>query len=217
MAIDKLTLGAAKSYVNNLIEGGGGIIKGKNCTISSITEILNESEVAIGKRVVFTWYLDNGVQQTSQLDIMYTDITGPSGADGSDGVGIYSITFKEQDAQGNNVYTVTLTNNSTYDIIAPRGPYGELVDRTFNVSVADWSANSGATSTDYPYIAEIATTIYNNNSKPIWQMNGAGLIPTSTERDDINLVLEAIFNSTGITLYATDIPSGALVLEVKGE
>ena len=217
MAIDKLTLGAAKSYVNNLIEGGGGIIKGKNCTISSITEILNESDVAIGKRVIFTWYLDNGVQQTSQLDIMYTDITGPSGADGSDGVGIDSITFKQQDAQGNNVYTIHLTDNNSYDITAPRGPYGEPVDRTFNVAVSDWVANSGATATDYPYIAVISSQIYNDNSKPIWQMNGAGTIPTAAEREDINLVLEAVFSSSGITLYATDVPSGALVLEVKGE
>lgn len=91
-------------------------------------------------------------------------------------------------------------------------------DRTFNVAVSDWVANADSTTaTDYPYVAEISTAYYNANSKPIWQMNGSGAIPTSTERDDINLVLEAVFDTTGITLYATDIPSGALVLEVKGD
>ena len=93
-----------------------------------------------------------------------------------------------------------------------------MIDRTFNVAVSDWGANAdSSTATDYPYVAEISTAYYNANSKPIWQMNGSGAIPTSTERDDINLVLEAVFDTTGITLYATDIPSGALVLEVKGD
>lgn len=91
-------------------------------------------------------------------------------------------------------------------------------DRTFSVAVSDWIANADSTTaTDYPYVAEISTAYYNASSKPIWQMNGSGAIPTSTERDDINLVLEAVFDTTGITLYATDIPSGALVLEVKGD
>lgn len=48
--------------------------------------------------------------------------TFPSG--GEDGVGISAITFKETDAQGNNVYTITLSNNTTYDFTAPRGPQG---------------------------------------------------------------------------------------------
>ena len=92
-----------------------------------------------------------------------------------------------------------------------------MVDRTFNVPVSSWVANTGSTSTDYPYIAEISSEVYTADSKPIWQMGGAGDIPTSAEREDINLVLEAWFDTTGITLYATDVPSGALVLEVKGE
>jgi hypothetical protein len=49
---------------------------------------------------------------------------GTNGQNGTDGVGISSITFKETDANGNNVYTVTLTNSNTYDITCPIGPQG---------------------------------------------------------------------------------------------
>lgn len=49
---------------------------------------------------------------------------GSPGADGDDGVGIASITFKQATAAG-NVYTVTLTNGTTYEITAPKGAQGE--------------------------------------------------------------------------------------------
>lgn len=49
---------------------------------------------------------------------------GEDGTDGQDGVGITSITFKESDPVGNSVYTITLTNGSTYDITCPIGPRG---------------------------------------------------------------------------------------------
>lgn len=49
---------------------------------------------------------------------------GTDGADGEDGVGIVSIIYKETDASGNYVYTVTLSDNTTYDITCPIGPQG---------------------------------------------------------------------------------------------
>lgn len=53
-----------------------------------------------------------------------TGSQGPAGQDGDDGVGITSITFKEVDQDGNNVYTITLSNTDTYDITCPKGPTG---------------------------------------------------------------------------------------------
>ena len=89
--------------------------------------------------------------------------------------------------------------------------------RSFAVDASDWVANSDSTtSTDYPYILEISTTFYNNNSVPIWDLEGAGVVPTSVERDSINMILEAIFSSTGIVLYATDLPTEDLTLRVEG-
>lgn len=49
---------------------------------------------------------------------------GTDGTNGTDGVGIVSIIYKETDASGNYVYTVTLSNNTTYDITCPIGPQG---------------------------------------------------------------------------------------------
>lgn len=53
-----------------------------------------------------------------------TGQNGTNGTNGADGVGIASVTFKEVDAQGGNVYTITLTNNQTYDFTAPKGAQG---------------------------------------------------------------------------------------------
>lgn len=44
--------------------------------------------------------------------------------DGDDGVGISSITYDSQDAQGGNVYNVNLTNNTSYQITCPKGATG---------------------------------------------------------------------------------------------
>ena len=49
---------------------------------------------------------------------------GTDGTDGTDGVGIVSIIYKETDANGNYVYTVTLSDSTTYDITCPIGPQG---------------------------------------------------------------------------------------------
>lgn len=51
-------------------------------------------------------------------------LPGTPGSAGSDGVGITSIAFKETDASGNNIYTVNLSDSTSYDIIVPRGPQG---------------------------------------------------------------------------------------------
>lgn len=49
---------------------------------------------------------------------------GPEGPQGEDGVGIESIDFKEEDEDGNYVYTVTLTDETKHDITCPIGPEG---------------------------------------------------------------------------------------------
>lgn len=51
--------------------------------------------------------------------------TGQTGATGADGVGVSSVTYKETDTNGNYIYTITLSNGSTYDITCPRGPQGQ--------------------------------------------------------------------------------------------
>lgn len=49
-----------------------------------------------------------------------TDLSGEPGIQGPQGVGISNITFKESTASG-NIYTVTMTDGSSYEITAPKG------------------------------------------------------------------------------------------------
>lgn len=101
----------AKAYTKKSIEGAGSL-KGAACQIKSIEAITG------GHRITFEWEDNDGEVSTDTMDVM-------DGADGFDGVGISSITYKETDAHGNYVYTVTLTDTNTYDIICPKGAQGE--------------------------------------------------------------------------------------------
>lgn len=47
------------------------------------------------------------------------------GSGGKDGTGIESITYKGEDEDGGNVYTVLLTDGTSYDITAPKGAKGD--------------------------------------------------------------------------------------------
>lgn len=110
----------ARAFTKQAIAGAGAL-KGAPCQIQSITPITG------GNRITFAWETSEGETETDTLDVMdgVDGTNGTDGTDGTDGVGISSITFKETDASGNNVYTVTLTNTNTYDITCPIGPQGE--------------------------------------------------------------------------------------------
>ena len=73
--LDILTLSAARKYTDETVIGGGAI-KGKNCTISSIVPIEG------GNRITFNWTLDDGTVKSDTLDVM-------DGQDGVDGKGVY--------------------------------------------------------------------------------------------------------------------------------
>lgn len=49
---------------------------------------------------------------------------GGSGSGGKDGTGIEPITYKDKDEDGGNVYTVLLTDGTSYEITAPKGAKG---------------------------------------------------------------------------------------------
>lgn len=103
----------ARAYTNKALEGAGAL-KGAPCQIKSITSITG------GHRVTFEWEDGEGETSTQTMDVM----DGTNGTDGDDGVGISSITYKEEDQDGNYVYTVLLTDSSSYDITCPKGPQG---------------------------------------------------------------------------------------------
>lgn len=103
----------ARAYTDKALEGAGAL-KGAPCQIKSITSITG------GHRVTFEWEDSEGEASIETMDVM----DGTNGTDGDDGVGISSITYKEEDQDGNYVYAVLLTDSSSYDITCPKGPQG---------------------------------------------------------------------------------------------
>ena len=62
--MDAVTLALAKRYSDDSILGTTGPLKGKPCTINSITNIEG------GKRITFGWSDNSGSAHTSTLDVM---------------------------------------------------------------------------------------------------------------------------------------------------
>ena len=99
--------------------------------------------------------------------------TGANGEDGDDGVGITNIAFKETDSSGNNVYTITLSDESTYDIVCPKGPQGpsgsETIDDTTISTGTTWSSKkvSDELATKVTAVSgkDLSTNDYNNTDK----------------------------------------------------
>lgn len=80
MALSIPAYAAGKKYTDETVKGGGAV-KGKNCTIESITEIEG------GHRVKFAWELDDGTKKTADMDILDGEDgeQGPKGDKGADG------------------------------------------------------------------------------------------------------------------------------------
>lgn len=80
MAFNVLAYAAANKYTSETVEGGGAV-KGKNCTIESITELDG------GQRVNFKWTLDDGTVKTASMDVLDGE-QGEQGDQGDPGKGI---------------------------------------------------------------------------------------------------------------------------------
>lgn len=93
--MDIVTYILSKKYTDKSLIGGGAI-KGKNCTIDSITAIDG------GHRVTFGWTLDDGTEETGYMDVM-------DGADGSCEE-IVSVVI-----DNNNHFIVTYSDGTTHD------------------------------------------------------------------------------------------------------
>lgn len=148
---------------------GAGALKGAPCQIQSITPITG------GNRITFAWENSEGETETDTLDVMdgVDGTNGTDGTDGTDGVGISSITFKEKDASGNNVYTVTLTNTNTYDITCPIGPQGET--GATGATGATGNGIASITKTGTAGLVDTYTITYTNGQTSTFTVtNGAG-------------------------------------------
>lgn len=87
----------------------------------------------------------------------------------------------------------------------------------FTILTTDWIENSDiSTNTDYPFICNKTSNKFENTSKPIYQILGAGSIPTVDELTEAGYISVVNFTVSGVTLYATEKPLNTLTLVVKG-
>lgn len=107
MGLDLQTLGAAKSFVQQSLLGGGAVV-GKNVIISSILPIEG------GHRIIFSYTLDDGTVEESSLNVM----------EGRNGIGISSV--KKISTVGLvDTYEITFTDNTIYQYNVVNGKKGE--------------------------------------------------------------------------------------------
>ena len=90
----------------------------------------------------------------------------------------------------------------------------------FAIATTAWVANTGSDATEFPYVANIATTEFSDTFVPARVMllgaDGSDY-PTAAEEADIALVDKYIeFSATGVRLRATGTPTNALTLIVAG-
>lgn len=180
----------ARAYTQQAIAGAGAL-KGAPCQIQSITPITG------GNRITFAWENSEGETETDTLDVM-DGTNGKDGTDGTDGVGISSITFKEKDASGNNVYTVTLTNTNTYDITCPIGPQGET-----GATGATGNGIASIAKTGTAGLVDTYTITYTNGTTSTFTVtNGEGnneFIGTLAEWNNLTTAEKKAFDTYQIT------------------
>lgn len=120
----KRALVLSKNYTKQSLLGGGAVV-GKNVKISSIVPIEG------GNRITFSYTLDNGTEQTSELDVMngingqdgLPGLDGLPGADGQDGIGIASV--EKIDSVGLvDTYRMTFSDGTHLDYEVKNGEQG---------------------------------------------------------------------------------------------
>lgn len=111
-----MAIGAARKHVEETLEGTGAL-KGKNCTIQSITPIEG------GSRITFSWTRDDGVVETDTLDVM-DGVDGDKGDTYTPVIGTINTVDNLTGANASVVVNAT-TKKATFNFDVPAGPQGE--------------------------------------------------------------------------------------------
>lgn len=105
-----VALSQAKKYTDKSLQGLGSI-KGSPCTIKSVTEVNN------GTEIIFEWESQKGISETSTIFV-------ENGADGTDGNGISNVE-KINTVGLIDTYRITFTDGNTFDYSITNGTKGE--------------------------------------------------------------------------------------------
>lgn len=186
----------AKKYIQESLTGAGALV-GKNVTISSITPING------GNRITFSYTLNDGINETSTLDIMNgkdgeQGKTGENGQNGVDGIGISNI--EKINTEGiYDTYRMIFTNGEYFDYVIKNGEQGiqgvkgeqgkqgiqgakgEKGDDGYPFLIyKEYDSLSEFNSNDFPEIGLLFTTKRNEeNNIPVYRYTGEKEMPYS--------------------------------------
>lgn len=133
--MDTETYAVLKKYTDESVEGAGSI-RGKNCTIQSVTNITG------GHRITFAYYMDDGTKKTETVDVMNgpqgiqgpkgdtgnTGATGPAGANGANGQNGQSATIRVGNVTSGQTPSINNSGtnlNAVFDFVLPKGDKGD--------------------------------------------------------------------------------------------
>lgn len=110
--MDLISYALSKRYIDKTVEGLGSI-KGQPCTIRSVTEKDN------GTEIVFEWTGANGASETSTIFVK----NGVDGKDGDDGISISKVE-KINTVDLVDTYRITFSDNTFFDYSVTNGVQG---------------------------------------------------------------------------------------------
>ncbi len=231
--LNVVTYAAAKSYTDQTVAGGGAL-KGKNCTVDSISDITG------GHRVTFKWTLDNGTVQTGTMDVMdgadgqdgapgAQGPAGPAGANGQDGADGLTPVITVEEITGGHRVTVTIGEETpeVFDVMdGEKGADGDpgvgvpaggttgqvLKKKSDNNYDTEWGTGGGGGAST---LSELDDTDINNpeegqilvmNGDGDWKNQDAPAIPTKTSdlTNDSNFVVDASYVHTDNNYTTTE-------------
>jgi len=183
-------LALAQKYTDDEVAGGGAI-KGKNCTIKSITDIIEGSTV-VGHTVTFEWTLDNGTVLTDSMDVM----------DGSIGLGIKSVainssahfivTYDDDTTEDAGEVTVNISGISDVDLNNLED--GQILK--YNATSHKWeNASPGTVDTNLEDLKDVNISGIQNGQILVWDATSGRWVnsansPAITVDDEISATSE---------------------------
>lgn len=123
-------------------------------TYATATELISDMEATLGKFTNVSASATGGESAQASASISETGLEFtfvlPKGDKGDTGVSIATVSFKEYDADGGAVYTITMTDGSTTTFTAPKGSQGDKGNTgdtgatISSVTFKEYDSNGGA-------------------------------------------------------------------------
>ena len=206
MSFNAPAYAASNKYTSETVEGGGAV-KGKNCTIESITELDG------GQRVTFKWTLDDGTVKTASMDVLDGEQgePGESGEQGEPGKGI-----KDSYVDENEHFIVVYDDDTEKDcgkITVIGGDSSLTSDVKSNLAVG--AIPSGTTLPEGMTFTEFAQKLLITEIAPTttFTASGSGIKEVGTS---VTPTLTLVINSVGTgTPTAIKFYSGSTLLDTK--